>query len=716
MPQFLDLPAELIHVISEFLDDEHAINSLLRTNKRLFALLNHSLYLHNAQSPHPTALEWAARHGFERTVRHALKAGISPTEAYEENWVPLALACIHGHEDVARLLLELGVDPDLGEGEEWYRFNNDDDPIDDDHHHKGLVALAICGGHESIVKLLIKFKAPIDPQTAWDEEASLGLAVIAGHLPIIKLLVENGCKLEDTLSPLISYAVISGNFEIAEYLLDQGAGPDLEETESYICQAASAGHCKILILLVEYMLSEYASNPDGPIRDVASMLKTPLYLAVDHGHFSTAVMLRDITKLSEQVDSLSLNCIDQELLLLAGAACGWESIVRKLLEQGVSPDTTSPSDSVFQYIKPRGLPNDLCLREKHGTSALAFSAFHGHLGTTQLLLEYNASLGEKREEIYAANPLMVAVSQAHLPIVRALLDHGADPNYRQHDETYVLHQAVPSPEIFELLLDRGASADRDDLPYNISLLVKALQEGAIDTMRILQRRGILDSLLQDERGEALILAVTGGVRAIEYLLSQGYKVTPNSEEAQLALVSAIEGSNTEVINLLYARGLVFDLSVVDRRNLLEYIHYSEFPDIMEKSISTVETLLAHGVDITAGHNILSNLLRGMDHLSVTEMNPYFALLLDRGADPLQSRQGQRSPLEVSVRDIDNASLTHIMLNALNSRSLSPKELKKLAYVEAKARELGSWSVVRHICRIHCRMKYEGLPKHPAYPG
>lgn len=49
--------------------------------------------------------------GSEATARYALEAGASPHATREQEWVPMALACMFGHVPIVRLLVEYGVDP-----------------------------------------------------------------------------------------------------------------------------------------------------------------------------------------------------------------------------------------------------------------------------------------------------------------------------------------------------------------------------------------------------------------------------------------------------------------------------------------------------------------------------------------------------------------------------------------------------------------------------
>lgn len=278
---------------------------------------------------------------------------------------------------------------------------------------------------------------------------------------------------------------------------------------------------------------------------------------------------------------------------------------------------------------------------------------------------------------------------------------------------------MASPEIFELLLDQKASIDRKR-SWSESLLEKVLKDGAIDIMKILQRRGIFDSLMHDERGEALIDAAGGGVRTMEYLLGQGYKVTPNSEEAQLALMGAVKRADTDVINLLYARGLVFDISVVHRRNLLGCI---ECPSTdIEKVISTLDTLLAHGVDITAADSPLFNVLskggncktKDIEHIcDSNDVEQYVSLLLDRNADPMQSRR-RSDVCPISAAAALNKSMVHLMLKALDGRNICLQQFERqISYAKIQALQSGNPGVVSLLRRAYFRKKYEESPRHPA---
>lgn len=63
----LNLPNELLELIASFLRYECELNFFSQTSKHLYLLFNHALYKRNvAKRLNSSALEWAARHGYEK--------------------------------------------------------------------------------------------------------------------------------------------------------------------------------------------------------------------------------------------------------------------------------------------------------------------------------------------------------------------------------------------------------------------------------------------------------------------------------------------------------------------------------------------------------------------------------------------------------------------------------------------------------------------------
>ena len=73
--QLLDLPNELLHSISEYLESERDINAFTRINRYPYILVNPYLYRHNVQQRRGSALLWAAESGEEATAQRLLEEG-----------------------------------------------------------------------------------------------------------------------------------------------------------------------------------------------------------------------------------------------------------------------------------------------------------------------------------------------------------------------------------------------------------------------------------------------------------------------------------------------------------------------------------------------------------------------------------------------------------------------------------------------------------------
>jgi ankyrin repeat protein len=133
------LPPELVIITAQFLEDERDINSLCRTSRKLYGLLNRYLYCINAQNS-TSALILAAIKGSEAIARISIQQGgdVEVTDHSGRNLI--SLAAQNGHDTVVRLLLE------TGKVDRYSRDNWDRTPL----------LHAAVGGHEKVVKLLLE--------------------------------------------------------------------------------------------------------------------------------------------------------------------------------------------------------------------------------------------------------------------------------------------------------------------------------------------------------------------------------------------------------------------------------------------------------------------------------------------------------------------------------------------------------------------------------
>jgi len=139
---------------------------------------------------------------------------------------------------------------------------------------------------------------------------------------------------------------------------------------------------------------------------------------------------------------------------------------------------------------------------------LHLAAFNEELEAVQMLLGHNADINSLNKE--GQTPLYVTLfDRTHLSqdnangVVQRLLEHGADPNTRDHNQSSTpLHRASCRGwlEIARLLLSHGAKVDEKDKEGRTPLQV-ASSEGHVEMTKLLADHGakeeLEEELLQD---------------------------------------------------------------------------------------------------------------------------------------------------------------------------------------------------------------------------
>jgi ankyrin repeat protein len=225
----------------------------------------------NATQPDGTTpLMWAVNHGEQELISELLKHGAKPTGRNVLGATALTEAIETGDSELVALLLKAGADPNLG--------NEDDQTplmlaarqgsmpmvealvkagakINTREEFRGQSALMWAVGSNgagagAVTDFLIKHGAEVDFRAAandWGNQITgepraqyrptggltpLLYATRSGCLECAKLLLQAGADINrptpDGVSPLMN-AIDAGNYPIANFLLDQGAKPDLQD-------------------------------------------------------------------------------------------------------------------------------------------------------------------------------------------------------------------------------------------------------------------------------------------------------------------------------------------------------------------------------------------------------------------------------------------------------------------------------------------------------
>ncbi|KAJ5808661.1 hypothetical protein N7474_009930 [Penicillium riverlandense] len=188
----LDLPTEILLMITAALETEYDILQLLGTCQTLHDLLLPSLYKRNIASG-SSALLWCSVNGVETGVRGLLSLGANAnvsTGDNDENRTPLMLAAERGRDRIVELLLEHKADVNMQQAD-GITFN----PVNLQQQGSATALhVAATHGHEKAVQTLLQYGADINSVDAYGQTPFI-CAVFMGQCQIMSLLLDHGANM-----------------------------------------------------------------------------------------------------------------------------------------------------------------------------------------------------------------------------------------------------------------------------------------------------------------------------------------------------------------------------------------------------------------------------------------------------------------------------------------------------------------------------------------
>ena len=344
-----------------------------------------------------TALHWAARADDLATVQLLVRSGANAKAVNRYGITPLSLAATNGSAPVIDALLAAGADPNS--------TNTD-----------GETALmtAARSGKADAVKALIARGARVNARENWQDQTALMFAAAENNAAAIKVLVEAGAdmNLKSKVWDFPEYKYQTNG--MAVFQLPRGGWTALMFAARQNASDAAA-------MLADLKADMNAQDGDGT---------TALQLAVLNVHYDLATML-----LYKGADPN------------AGDSSGMTALYAAVDMRAPAGMMTRPNPKLTAEIDAGGMIDVLLKRGANPNLPLKKPIIGRHnnlLGDT--------SLGE------GATPLMRATKANDLPIIRALLEGGADPTLTLADKTNAAMMAN-NLDVIKLMVEHGVDVN-----------------------------------------------------------------------------------------------------------------------------------------------------------------------------------------------------------------------------------------------------------------
>nr|RBR01853.1 hypothetical protein FVER53263_11220 [Fusarium verticillioides] len=383
---------------------------------------------------------------YPKCLKSVLDAGVDINSKLREvhSFHALGIAARSGHVEICRMLLDHGTCKEF----------------DDD---SALIHAARANNIE-IVNMLLKEGHKVDVQL--DDSPYHGTPLVAaaraGYTDIVTALLGKRANVNyaapKEITPLMS-AVLGNQAAIAKTLINAGA--DMNAVSGGDNNKWNATHFSYdlpdcMKVLVEAGADINALGPDG----------TPFYLAA---YFNQTKV---VEPLLEHKPDLETKCPDGDFTdagytpLLCAASCGYNELLRLLLEAGADIEAKTPK----------------------GGTPLILAVATNQEESVKILLEYNLDIDAR--DIWEGSAIFCLPNPANLSVVRRLINRGASLTIRNNEKYTPLGKAVVNGD---LPLVRLLSSQKIDLnaeaAENGTALHIATEKCNVDIVKVLVKKG-----------------------------------------------------------------------------------------------------------------------------------------------------------------------------------------------------------------------------------
>jgi ankyrin repeat protein len=388
----------------------------------------------NAQEPDGmTALHWAVQANDAETAQLLIRTGAKAQSVNRYGVTALALAATNGNAIIAEMLLKAGADSNaaLPEGET-------------------VLMTASRAGNADVVKALIAHGANVNARENWQEQTALMWAAAENHPAAIKALVDGGADM-NAHSKVLSFPEYKYETNgMAVFILPHGGWTALMyaarqdavnaagmladlKTDLNAVDADGTTALELAVINLHYDLATLllSKGADPNVADSTGM--TALYAAVDM-RSPAGMMTRPEPKLRDEIDATGM--------------------VKVLLTHGANPNLRLKKPIIGRH---NNLVGDTSLGE--GTTPLMRAAKANDIPVMRLLLDAGAD-----PTITLKDRTTAAMVSNSLEAIQLLVEHGVDVNAFNTNGQTVLHNAAArgSTAIIQFVADQGALLDKKD--------------------------------------------------------------------------------------------------------------------------------------------------------------------------------------------------------------------------------------------------------------
>jgi ankyrin repeat protein len=408
-----------------------------------------------------TPLHWATRNNDVVLMDLLLRAGAKPTATNRYGVTPIFLACQNGSADAVSRLLKAGVNP-----------NTTGD--------LGETALMTCArtGKVPAAKALIDAGASVDAVESWRGQTALMWAASEGHADMVKALVAAGADV-NARSAIVVWERQRTLEPRDKWLPPGGLTP--------LLLSARDGRVEATRALLDAKADINVVDPDR---------HNALILALINGHVDVAGLLID--------RGIDINMTDK-----VGRSALWAAVDLHTVPSSNRPppreyDDQLTSMDIIRKLLDHGAEVDAALRQQ---------------------IPYRTKLDRGGDGVLGegTTPLLRAAKAADVPVIKLLLERGANP------------KATTRAGVNALMMAANVSAREEDMTGR-----NKNQQSIVETIKLLLAAGV-DINAQDTQGRSAAhgSALWGLTDVVKFLAANGAKLDQKDKRGFTALDTAL---------------------------------------------------------------------------------------------------------------------------------------------------------------------------------